>query len=107
VPAKRRREHLPLARSHGRRRAQTDPGEWPLPGWSGQELDLGPVPERAHREPQSVQRRAQLMSISRPSGSTLSRRLSSARSSIALPPTVKRHGCVLCSDGARRATPAR
>jgi hypothetical protein len=37
----------------------------------------------------------------------LSWRLASARSSIASPLTVKRDGCVLCSDGARPATPAR
>ena len=49
----------------------------------------------------------QLMSISRPSGSTRSLRRTSACSSIAYSPTRNRHGWVLCTDGARAAVAIR
>ena len=74
---------------------------------SGSSSTTGTYPSdrTASRSPNSAA--PQLMSISRPIGSTPSLRRWSAYSSIAYWPTRNRHGWVLCTDGARAAVPIR
>jgi hypothetical protein len=63
-----------------------------------------PVTVTEHAASRSPNRAApQLISISRPAGSTWSLRRGSAYSSIAWLLTLNRHGWVLCTDGARAA----